>query len=204
MDAERTVGILIFDDVEVLDCCGPFEVFSVAGRRDGRNLFRVVTIGRTHSPVLARGGLSINPHHTLDDCPPLDILVVPGGYGTRREMLDDTLLAWIRQASSSADLTLSVCTGALLLGRAGLLDGRDATTHHGAFELLAQVAPAARVDRTRRVIDNGDIIVSAGVASGIDMSLYVLARLHGHACAEETAAYIEYDWRAERVPPLPA
>ncbi|MGH7500593.1 MAG: DJ-1/PfpI family protein [Longimicrobiales bacterium] len=195
----RTVGILIFDDVEVLDFCGPFEVFSVAGRRDGLELFRAITVAGTRAPVRARGGLSINPDHSLSDCPSLDVLVIPGGYGTRREMKNESLLQWIGQRAEQSELLLSVCTGALLAGRAGLLDGRNSTTHHAALDLLQETAPATRVHPDRRLLDNGRVIVAAGISAGIDASLYIIGRLHGWDCAAETARYMEYDWDQERV-----
>ncbi len=194
MSDTRMVGILIFDEVEVLDFCGPFEVFSVAGRREGRALFQAVTIAEHERPVICRGGLSVNPHHSLDSAPRLDVLVVPGGYGTRREMDNRPLLQWLSERAAAAETVLSICTGALLLGRAGLLDECDATTHHGALELLREVAPRARVHDQRRLLDNGPLIVAAGVAAGIDAALYLVARYHGWDCAAEAAHYMEYDW----------
>lgn len=191
----RTVGILLFDDVEVLDFAGPFEVFSVAGRRDGLELFRVLTVAEAPRPILTRGGLSVNPHHDLEDAPPLDLLVVPGGFGTRREMHNERLVAWVRERVAGAEATLSVCTGALILGRAGLLDGKDVTTHHGALDLLRETAPAARVHPDRRVLDNGALVVAAGISAGIDAALHLVGRLHGVQVARETARYMEYDWR---------
>ncbi|MGH7551832.1 MAG: DJ-1/PfpI family protein, partial [Longimicrobiales bacterium] len=163
----RKVGILIFDDVEVLDFCGPFEVFAVTGRREQLDLFQVHTMARSR-PVLARGGLSVNPHHTLIGAPTADILVIPGGFGTRREMDDPEVTDWIAQSARAAEVVLSVCTGALLLAKAGLLDGLSATTHHGALDLLEQVAAQSTIERDRRVIDNGKVVVAAGVSAGID------------------------------------
>lgn len=190
----RRVGILVFDDVEVLDACGPYEVFSVAGRRHGLEPFAVRLVAERAGPVVARNDLRLLPHHTVDDCPPLDILLVPGGFGTRREVHNGRLISWIRDRAAQAELVLSVCTGAILLGKAGLLDGLRVTTHHLALDLLREVAPAAIVDPSRRVHDNGRVIVSAGVASGIDMSLHVVGRLLGPELAEEAAAYMEYRW----------
>jgi transcriptional regulator GlxA family with amidase domain len=190
----RHVGILIFDEVEVLDFCGPFEVFAVTGRREQLDLFHVHTVARSR-PVLARGGLSVNPQHTLTNAPQADVLVIPGGFGTRREMNDPEVTDWIAKSARLAEVVLSVCTGALLLANAGLLDGLSATTHHGALDLLEQVAPRATVERDRRVIDNGKIIVAAGVSAGIDAALHVVAKLHGEDRAHETARYMEYEWR---------
>src|SRR5262249_12846074 len=141
MSRTRTLAILVFEDVEVLDFCGPFEVFSIANRFTDPPAFNVLTVAEKPGPVLTRCGLSVNPHHRLADCPPPHVLLVPGGQGTGKEMHNPTLIDWIRQASEQAELVLSVCTGALLLAKAGLLDGLEATTHHGAIELLRQSAP---------------------------------------------------------------
>lgn len=192
----RNVAILIFDEVEVLDFCGPFEVFSVAGRRSGLNPFHVYTVAQELRSVVARNNLSVNPAHTFSDCPAPDILLVPGGYGTRREMENETMLGWIRERAAGAELVLSVCTGALLLARAGLLEGLSATTHHGALELLKTAAPKTDVLESERIVDNGRVVLSAGISAGIDMSLYVVGRLLGEHEAEETARYMEYDWPA--------
>jgi transcriptional regulator GlxA family with amidase domain len=194
VEKPRQVGILIFDEVEVLDFAGPFEVFSVSGRRNGRDLFRVVTVAETQAAITARGGLSVNPAHSIDDCPALDILVVPGGFGTRRVLENDALMGWVVQRVAEAELVLSVCTGALVLGKAGLLDGLDSTTHRSALELLREVAPRTRVHAERRIVDNGSIVIAAGVSAGIDAALYVVGRLHGQSCAVEAAGYMEYDW----------
>jgi transcriptional regulator GlxA family with amidase domain len=142
-------------------------------------------------PVLTCGGLSVNPHHRLGDCPRPDLLLVPGGQGTRQEMHNAVLIEWIRQASEKAELVLSVCTGALLLAKAGLLDGLEATTHHGAIDLLRQVAPKTTVHADRRFVDNGRVVCSAGIAAGIDMSLHVVGRLLGREVAEKTARQME-------------
>lgn len=193
----KNVAILIFDEVEVLDFCGPFEVFSVAGRRGGLDPFNVYTVAQKAGPVLARNNLSVNPAHTFADCPRLDVLLVPGGYGTRREMHNEVLTDWIRQRAGEVELLLSVCTGALLLAKARMLEGLSATTHHGAFDLLRELAPNTAVLESERVVDNGKIILSAGISAGIDMSLYAVGRLLGQEQAEETAAYMEYDWTAK-------
>jgi transcriptional regulator GlxA family with amidase domain len=140
----RTLAILIFDDVEVLDFCGPFEVFSVASRFTDPPAFNVLTVAENTGPVATRGGLSVSPHHRLLDCPQPGVLLVPGGQGTRKEMHNAALIEWVGRASEKAELVLSVCTGALLLAKAGLLDGLQATTRHGAIDLLRQMAPCQR------------------------------------------------------------
>jgi len=195
MKPARDVAILIFDEVEVLDFAGPFEIFSVTGRQKQTTPFNVYTVAEKSGPVLARNQLSLNPRFTIADCPPPDILVLPGGLGTRREMNNPIVVDWIKRTALEAELVLSVCTGALLLAKAGLLDGLKATTHRGALDLLREIAPKTTVLDRQRVVDNGKVIVSAGVSAGIDMALHVVARLLGKEEALETARYIEYDWR---------
>jgi transcriptional regulator GlxA family with amidase domain len=193
------VGILIFDDVEVLDFAGPFEVFSrtrlapgTESRRSEESApFRVFTVARTADPITATGGLTVVPAHGFSDAPTIDLLVVPGGFGTRRLLDDEEILDWIRRTAATARQVTSVCTGSLLLGKAGLLAGRRATTHWGALDLLESLGTGAAVDRDSRVVDDG-VISSAGVASGIDMAFYIVENLFGRAVADETAKYIEY------------
>src|SRR6516225_5866458 len=198
MPTTRNLAILVFEDVEVLDLCGPFEVFSVANRFTDPPAFHVFTVAEKPGPVLTRGGLSVNPHHRLADCPRPDLLLVPGGQGTRQEMHNAVLTDWIKARSQEAELVLSVCTGALLLAKAGLLDGLEATTHHGAIDLLREVAPKTTVHTDRRFVDNGRVVCSAGIAAGIDMSLHVLGRLLGSEVAEKTARQMEYPFEAVR------
>jgi transcriptional regulator GlxA family with amidase domain len=190
----RNVAILIFDEVEVLDFAGPFEVFSVTGRTRDVKPFNVYTVAEHKGEVLARNSLSVNPRCTIHDCPPADVVVIPGGWGTRSAMNNPAIINWIRHVAGEAELVLSVCTGALLLAKAGLLDGHEATTHHMQLELLAQTAPAATVLRARRYVDSGKIITAGGISAGIDMSLHVVARLLGTDAARETARYMEYAW----------
>lgn len=195
----QNVGILIFDNVEVLDFAGPFEVFSrtrtVPGPESRRSEdsapFHVFTVAKSKDPVTATGGLVVVPHHSFADAPRIDLLVVPGGFGTRPLLHDEETLDWIRRTAAAARQVTSVCTGALLLGQAGLLQGKRATTHWAALDLLESLGTGAEVQRELRVVDDG-IITSAGVASGIDMAFYVVERLCGRDVADETARYIEY------------
>jgi len=190
----RSVVVLLFDGVEVLDFAGPFEVFGVTGRRDGSNPFDVVTVSERGTPVLARNDLRVTPTFGFDDCPQADVLVVPGGYGTRREMHNASVIDWVARQAAGAQIVFSVCSGALLLAKARLLSGLDVTTHHGALDSLAEAAPEARVHGDRRFVDNGRVVTSAGVAAGIDASFHIVARLTGREQALETAAYMEYHW----------
>ncbi len=199
----RNVAVLIFDDVEVLDFCGPFEVFSVTGQRDNSAPFHVYTVAEKPT-IIARNNLSINPSYQLSNCPQPDILVVPGGggkrpdgtpFGTRREMLNDTLLDWINQLYPQTEHLLSVCTGALILAKANLIEHRATTTHHGAFDELRRVAPNADIRQGERIVDSGKIIFSGGISAGIDAAFYLVAKLLGPAVAQETATYMEYNWQ---------
>lgn len=193
------VGILIFDGVEVLDFAGPFEVFSrtrlrpgIESRRTDEDApFRVFTVARHRDVVRATGGLEVVPAYGFEDVPPIDLLLVPGGFGTRPLLDDGPTLDWIRSVARAARQVTSVCTGSLLLAKVGLLSGRRAATHWGALDLLASIDPSLRVDRENRVVDDG-VISSAGVASGMDMAFYVVEKLHGREVADETARYIEY------------
>jgi transcriptional regulator GlxA family with amidase domain len=193
------VAILIFDNVEVLDFAGPFEVFSrtrltpgVESRRSEDSApFRVFTIAKTSEPVTATGGLVVVPKYGFAETPRIDLLVVPGGFGTRLLMSDEDTLDWIRATAAKARQVSSVCTGALLLAKAGLLEGRRATTHWASLDLLDSLGAGVTVERSSRVVDDG-VITSAGVASGIDMSFYIVETVFGRAVADETAKYIEY------------
>ena len=196
----RAVGILVFDDVEVLDFCGPFEVFAMAQQGDGggdaSRLFDVITLAEEQRTIVCRGGLLVQPHATLADHPKLDILVVPGGMGTRRQRQNPVVLDWIADQARQAELTTSVCTGSFLLAERGLLDQRRATTHWASIDFMRQNYPAVQMVADVRVVDEGQVITSAGVSAGIDMALHVVERLHGREVAAWTARRMEYDWRA--------
>lgn len=193
------VGIFVFDGVEVLDFAGPFEVFSrtrltpgtESRRSEDTAPFDVFTVAATRDPVRATGGLRVLPHHDFASAPRTDLLVIPGGFGTRALLEDAPTLEWIRRTAAAAQRVTSVCTGSLLLARAGLLKGLRATTHWGALDLLASLDPTLTVDREARVVEDG-IVSSAGVAAGIDMAFAVVESICGRAVADETAKYIEY------------
>jgi transcriptional regulator GlxA family with amidase domain len=189
---KRNTAILIFEDVEVLDFAGPFEAFSVTNELSYYSLLNVYTVAREKAPVTARNGLSVNPDYSINDAPQPDILIIPGGSGTRPILQQQDLLSWIKQMSQSAEKVLSVCTGALLLGKVGLLDGLKSTTHHSAFEFLREIAPETEIVRDVRFVDNGKVITAAGISAGIDMSLYVIEILYGKETAQHTTEYMEY------------
>jgi transcriptional regulator GlxA family with amidase domain len=193
------VAILLFDDVEVLDFAGPFEVFSrtrltpgVDSRRtDDGAPFNVFTVARITGPITATGGLRVLPDHDFATAPDINLLVVPGGFGTRDLLDDSSMLDWIRNTADRALYVTSVCTGSLLLARCGLLKGRRATTHWGALDLLAKTDPTVTVEQDKRVVEDG-VVTSAGVAAGIDMALAMVETLHGAAVADETAHFIDF------------
>src|SRR6478736_258596 len=193
----RTVAILAFDDMEVLDFAGPYEVFNVAGELGEGSPFSVFSVGLTRAPAVGRGGFTVQPTYSLDDAPPADLLVVPGGAGTRPLLRDERLLAWLRERAGEVELLLSVCTGALLLGAAGLLEHRSATTHHDAFDELAALSPTTQVMRGQRFVRSSErIVTSAGVSAGVDASLYVVQELAGQATRERTVTEMEWMWQS--------
>ncbi len=194
---QKKVGILIFEDVEVLDFCGPFEVFSVTRlneekRREEPSPFDVFLVAETKSPVLTTGGMKVLPDHDLETCPALDILIVPGGWGTRKEMHNARLLEWIAANAKGLETLTSVCTGALLLGKAGLLEGKRATTHWRSLDWMQALFPKVSVEKDLHVVEEGALFTSAGISAGIDMALKVVARYCGEAVAKTTAKHMEY------------
>lgn len=189
----RNVGILLFDDVEVMDFCGPFEVFSVANRTSINNPFNVFTVAEKEKTIYARNNLSINPQYTINNCPILDILIVPGGQGSRKEMNNKVILDWIKLIYPNLELLLTVCTGALIIAKCDLLEGMAATTHHMSLDLMKEIAPKAKIVEDRYV-DNGKIILSGGISAGIDMSLYVIEKLLGKEAVLKTIDVMEYGW----------
>lgn len=188
----KNAGILLFDNVEVLDFAGPFEVFSVTGQRDGDGYFKVFTISE-NDVVEAVNGLKIMSDYRLDNHPEIDILVVPGGYGARAAIKNDQLLGWVKNISKKSEYTLSVCTGSLILAQAGLLKYLEATTHHTCYDLLEKLDDTL-ILKKERFVDNGNIITAAGVSAGIDASMYLIEKIHGEAVSKETAKYIEYPY----------
>ena len=203
----KNVGIFIFDEVDILDFSGPYEVFSrtrtkpgVESRKNNNSApFNVFTISKTQKTVQVSGGLKVVADYNFKDNPKIDILIIPGGLGTRALMKSHETISWILETAEGASLLTSVCTGSLLLARAGLLKNKKATTHWGALDLLKNVSPSTKIIKDQRVVDDG-IITSAGVSSGIDMAFQVVAKLFGDGVASDTAKYIEYQRTTEIVP----
>jgi transcriptional regulator GlxA family with amidase domain len=194
-----SVGILVFPEVEVLDFAGPFEVFSVTRldevtRYESVSPFEVFLVAESREPVVATGGLRLLPEHDFESCPPLDVLVVPGGLGTRVQVDNVRLIPWIRAEAGRVGTLTSVCTGSFLLAEAGLLDGLRATTHWRSLDRMEVTYPRVRVKREAHVVDQGRLLTSAGISAGIDMALRVVARFHGEGVARATARHMEYPY----------
>ena len=196
----RQMGIYVYDQVEILDFAGPFEVFATASRVYGRlhphrpEPFFVFTVGEEKCPIRARGGLTILPEYPIASAPPIDLLLIPGGIVTQ-EMAKPQVIDWIRTTARQAELTASVCTGVFLLAQAGLLDGIPVTTHWEDLEELKRLFPQLIVCGGSRWIETGSISTSAGISAGLDMSLHLVKRLIGSDLAEQTARQMDYAWR---------
>lgn len=198
----KKIAIVLFDDVEVLDFAGPFEVFSITGKRKIGEPYEVFTVAEKDT-VAARNQLMVKPTYTFANCPTPNIFLIPGGggyhadgkpFGSRKEMHNPVMLEWIKQQNANAELVLSVCTGALILAKAVLLHGLEATTHFLAVDSLREIAPETKISPEKRFVDNGRIVLSAGVSAGIDMSFHVVEKLQGKEVALESARYMQYDY----------
>ncbi len=191
--AVREIGIVLFDDVEELDAVGPWEVLAYWTLNYPQDGYRVSCLSRDGRLVTAAKGLPLGAHHAIDDAPALEVLIHPGGQGTRRLLRDASYLDWVREQRRTVPLMTSVCTGALVYAAAGLLKDRPATTHWGALDELRALDPSAHVHDDQRWVDDGDLITSAGVSAGIDMALHVVARLGGRDRARAVRRGIQYD-----------
>lgn len=189
----RNVGILLFERAELLDFAGPYEAFSAA-RLDGEPCFNTFTVGQQQGYITSNNGLVCGVDYSFEDAPEIDILVVPGGQGTRTEVDNPVLIDWIKDVAGKAELMTSVCTGAFLMAKAGLLAGKKATTHWGSIERMRETFPDTEVLEQVRFVDDGFVVSSAGVSAGIDMSLHVIERLCGVEAARSSARLMEYDY----------
>ena len=188
---KKQVAILIFEGMELLDFAGPGEVFALA---DGGRTFDVFTVAASSAPVVSQRFVTITPRYSFADCPRPDILIVPGGT-TRIPQADEETIQWVKRTAENAEVALSVCTGALILAQAGLLDGLEATTHHDSLERLRQMAPKTKILEGPRFVDNGKIVTSAGISAGIDAALHLVGRILGPRVAAETTEIMEYHGR---------
>jgi transcriptional regulator GlxA family with amidase domain len=187
------IGISLFEGAEELDWAGPWEVLSAWSQNHPTDEIEVFTVAQHDGVITCAKGLKVVPDYTWDSAPPIDVLVYPGGRGTRPQIGDGTIAAWLRKTASDARLMTSVCTGSLVYADAGLLDGRPATTHWGSLERLRELGQGVEVRPDDRYVDDGDVITAAGVSAGIDMALHLIVRLVSADRAREVKRYIHYD-----------
>jgi len=190
-----SVGIFIFNDVDVLDFTGPFEVFFITRKQEGgekQYLYSVCLIGLTDGTITTRGGMEVRPHFSINSHPQLDRLIIPGGYGTRTLMHDESLINWLGSFNPRSTRLASVCTGSLLLASAGHLDGKSATTHWTVLDMMEETFPKVKVDRNRHVIIDEEVFTSAGISAGIDLALQMVRLDFGDLQANWTARHMEY------------
>lgn len=189
----KNVGILIFDEAEVLDFAGPFEVFSVTSQLNDSRPFSVFTISKDEKIVSAVNGLKVKGDYTLEDHPPIDILIISGGQGTRKLMLDREILAWISHIQAQAELTLSICSASRLVGKLGLLDHKPFCTHHEVYDHMRDIAPLGIPQKEERFVQTSErLYTSGGISAGIDLSLHIVEKLLGKDLKEKTMNYMEY------------
>ena len=192
-DHPKQIGILLFPGLEELDAVGPWEVLSYWTRTSPDDGYQVTTLSQFGGPIDCAKGLVVHSHHSYDDVPPLDVLIYPGGQGTRPHLRDDAQLEWVRRQRRSVSLMTSVCTGSLVYAAAGLLANRPATTHWAALATLAELDPTIEIRPDDRYVDDGDVVTAAGVSAGIDMALHLVRRLAGADRAREVRRGIQYD-----------
>ncbi len=193
----NNVGIFLFNNIELLDFAGPYEVFSVTSELNNYQLFKVFTISSDGIEIKSINGLRVVPDYNFNNHPPIDILVIPGGVGTRAEIKKQDVLNWLAKTNESSKIMMSVCSGARLLGVLGLLDYLEATTHHEVIDNLREIAPNTIINPNKRYTDNGKIMTAGGISAGIDLSLHIVNKLHGEATVNKTKSYMEYgDWQS--------
>lgn len=193
MVKKRNVGILIFDEAEVLDFAGPFEVFAVTSELNNYELFDVFTVGESKKSIRAVNGLSVNPTYDFDSCPHIDILIISGGSGSRPLMENKKVLDWVKKVDESTEYTVSICSGSRIPAVLGLLDRKPYCTHHLVYEHMQELVPSGTPLKGERYVGSGKLYTSGGISAGIDLSFQIVEELHGKEIAEKTANYMEYN-----------
>ena len=188
----RTLGAVLYEDFELLDLYGPLEMFGFLAPE-----VRIVTVAEAPGPVASLPGVKTLAEHGFAGCPPLDLVLVPGGIGSARQVDNGALLDFLRARAPSAEITMSVCTGSAILARAGLLDGRRATSNKQLFKHATVQSDRVRWVPEARWVEDGPYVTSSGISAGTDMALAVIARLYGRARAEQIAALAEYAWQSD-------
>ena len=191
----KNIGIFVFDDIELMDFAGPYEVFSVANELNSYQLCRTFTFSESSAKIKSVNGLYVIPDYTVEDCPEIDILIIPGGIGTKKILENDKILSFIKDRYNKSDFTFSVCSGARILAKIGLLQNKKFITHHEVISDILKIDPSAVLQRDVRFVDEGKILTSAGISAGIDLSLYMVEKLFGKDTADKTSAYMEYENR---------
>ncbi len=192
LPGKRTLGVLLFPGFEMLDACGPMEIWGSLKEK-----VTLITVAKSAGPVSTAQGVDIVAQHSLAECPKLDLILVPGGLGVKRLLNDEDTILWLRKRSAEAEITMSVCNGASILAAAGLLDGRPATTNKAYWSMATKPGPKVKWVPQARWVDDGNIVTSSGVSAGIDMTLHVVSRLVGQMTAEQMADEIEHDWHRD-------
>jgi transcriptional regulator GlxA family with amidase domain len=191
-ETKRTIGVLLFPGFEMLDACGPMEIWGNLEKQ-----VTLITVAKSVGPITTAQGVAIVAQKSFADCPKLDLLLVPGGFGAMRAVKDAETLAWLRERSAQAEITMSVCNGASILAGAGLLDGRPATTNKAYWKLATKPGPKVKWVPQARWVDDGNVVTSSGVSAGIDMTLHIVERLYGLQTAEHMADEIEHEWHRD-------
>jgi transcriptional regulator GlxA family with amidase domain len=187
------IGVFLFTNAEELDWAGPWEVLGAWAQQFPDDDVEVFTLARETGEIRCAKGLRVLADYTWETAPPMDVLIYPGGVGTRAHLGDDKVTDWVRGLAASGTVVASVCTGALVLADAGLLDGHPATTHWGSLDRLATLGEGIEVRPDDRFVDNGQVLTAAGVSAGIDMALHLVRRLHSTERARDVRRYIQYD-----------
>ena len=188
----KNVGIYMFNKVELLDFAGPYEVFSSTSESNDHKAFKVFTVSEDGGAIKSVNGLIVIPDYSFDNHPKIDILIIPGGEGTKNEIKKKKVMEWVNKTQGSAEIMATVCSGARIPAVLGLLDDLEATTHHSVIEDVKKLAPKVTIDHTKRFIDNGKIMTSGGISAGIDLSLHIVKKLCGEETANKTMEYMEY------------
>lgn len=188
----KNVGIYLFNKVELLDFAGPYEVFSTTSELNDHKVFKVFTVSEDGGAIKSVNGLIVIPDYSFDNHPKIDILIIPGGEGTKNEIKKKKVMEWVNKTQGSAEIMATVCSGARIPAVLGLLDGLEATTHQSVIDDVKKLAPNVTIDHTKRFIDNGKIMTSGGISAGIDLSLHIVKKLCGEDTAQKTMEYMEY------------
>jgi transcriptional regulator GlxA family with amidase domain len=187
-------AILIFNDAEVLDFAGPFEIFNAANEASAKKLFNVYTISEKLDTIIARNGFKVIPDYNISNCPAPDILIVPGGIGRKIQMNNPVIIQWIKSLFDDLEYLLSVCTGAFIIGKAGLLKGLNATTHHASYDEFQSTFPDTKLVKNVPYVDNGKIITSGGISTGMKAALHLVDKISENNLGKMTAELMEYDY----------